>query len=715
MEIRTFAERVLFSRDLSEKLLVPGRLTDAQPGPRIESVPTPHRPQGLAFSSHKKSRSAFPKVSQLDDEGARGRVLHFFANHELLALELMALTLLRFPDAPAQFRKRIVATMRDEQKHMSLYLSRMSELGVEFGDVPLNAFFWEQLSTVPDPLGFIAGMSLTFEQANLDFSLFYRDELRTLGDDVTADILDEVLRDEIAHVRHGVHLFNQWRDPNLSQWEAYRDALKFPLTPARAKGVIFTRSHRLKAGLDEDFISRLEVYSHSRGRRPEVLVFNADFEASLAMKRAGYTPPKRVRMLIKDLEALPMFLANQDDVILVSKMPSALHLSGLKSLGYPIPEFVEFDRGQTSLPKSCSLVGRQIATCAPWGWDQQVAELLHPLSANQLQAGVVFKERVERWAPFASKSWLAERTSQWSLGLPEPWRDLCVMDPPPLVFEEAAAALTCHQGSVSTGERRLVFKAPLGSAGRGAIRVDPLDFDAGSKRWIERTIETQGSVVVEPWYDRVLDLSYLFKVDEDGTPRELGFSRFITDASGRYRGSFLAPLTRCLPDALRPFVYQAAEESDWLWQTVRTVAQNVSAELARGGFKGRAGIDLMIIRDLEGQLKLRVPLELNPRPTMGHVAHALAQPLGTRATGVWLLLTEKDCARSGHERFTDLVNDLRQRLPTETDSDGVGLRRGVFTTNDPNDARQVCGLALVTQDLDEARAVIADAGLDFDW
>jgi hypothetical protein len=38
------------------------------------------------------------------DENCRSRLLHFFCNHELLAVERMALALLHFPDAPSSFR-----------------------------------------------------------------------------------------------------------------------------------------------------------------------------------------------------------------------------------------------------------------------------------------------------------------------------------------------------------------------------------------------------------------------------------------------------------------------------------------------------------------------------------------------------------------------------------------------------------------------------------
>ena len=141
MEIREFAHQVLFSSELQTKLARPLRLTDDEPGRPLGAVDTPARPSGLALTAPRGRRVRFPTRSQLDTPHMRGRALHFFANHELLALELMALALLRFPEAPQKFRRTLVATMRDEQKHMRLYLSRMADLGVELGEIPMNSFF----------------------------------------------------------------------------------------------------------------------------------------------------------------------------------------------------------------------------------------------------------------------------------------------------------------------------------------------------------------------------------------------------------------------------------------------------------------------------------------------------------------------------------------------------------------------------------------------
>ena len=71
------------------------------------------RPNHLQFS---EERLPFPR--SFAAEHSRAQALHFFANHELLAIELMALCLLKFPNAPIPFQKGLVHTITEEQEHL---------------------------------------------------------------------------------------------------------------------------------------------------------------------------------------------------------------------------------------------------------------------------------------------------------------------------------------------------------------------------------------------------------------------------------------------------------------------------------------------------------------------------------------------------------------------------------------------------------------------
>ncbi len=219
MELREFAETILYGNNLTgDKLLQPLELTDLNPGNAIVAPIHPARPKELDFSrGHVNQKIEFPNQNNMENERQRGIVLHFFANHELLAMELMALTILRFPEAPKSFRLGVAKTIMEEQRHMQLYMNRMKELRVSFGEIPVNDFFWKCLSSMSSPMDYVTKLSMTFEQANLDFSFFYMNLMKKIGDIETAEILKTVYEEEIGHVKHGVLWFDKWRDSSQSQ------------------------------------------------------------------------------------------------------------------------------------------------------------------------------------------------------------------------------------------------------------------------------------------------------------------------------------------------------------------------------------------------------------------------------------------------------------------------------------------------------------------
>jgi len=168
IQLQEFAKQVLFGTTLEEKLSFPREeIVDTLPGYAIQAPLRLSRPDHLALREN-GTRVNHPSNAKLINEKERGRLLHFFCNHELLATELMALALLKFPEAPASFRQGVLETLKEEQIHTKLYIHRMKQCGVEFGELPLSDYFWKSVSSMEDPLDYVTRLSLTFEQANLD-------------------------------------------------------------------------------------------------------------------------------------------------------------------------------------------------------------------------------------------------------------------------------------------------------------------------------------------------------------------------------------------------------------------------------------------------------------------------------------------------------------------------------------------------------------------
>ena len=257
MELRDFADRVLFSTALEEKL-VPAALpfTDERPGP-AERPLLPARPANLQFCQRRES-PPMPHPNTLKDRKRRAAAHHIMANHELQALEVMAFVLRAFPDAPFEFRKGVAEVMADEQRHTRLHVVRVEELGMQFGDMKVNGYFWNKAQEFLSPLDYIAGLPLTFEGRNLDHTLELEASFQAAGDEKSAGVMRAIHRDEIHHVAFGITWLRRFKDPAQSDWQAYAGALKWPLRPEKSRGKVFQREARLAAGLSSEFVDELE-------------------------------------------------------------------------------------------------------------------------------------------------------------------------------------------------------------------------------------------------------------------------------------------------------------------------------------------------------------------------------------------------------------------------------------------------------------------------
>ncbi len=256
-QIRDCALSIVETHSLDVKLASPaGELADDAPGPAYRA-PAPGRPPELRIRGAREFR--VPRIGGYGDPEQRARILHALANHELQAAELFAWALLAFPDTPADFRRGLLHILADEQRHTRMYIARVEAAGARFGDFPVSGYFWSKTPAIRSPLDFICAMSLTFENANLDHTVDYAAAAREAGDDKTAAVIERIHRDEVEHVRFGWRWLQVFKGEDRSAWRAYRDHLTWPLRPAKARGRTLHRGGREAAGLDEDFIRRLEA------------------------------------------------------------------------------------------------------------------------------------------------------------------------------------------------------------------------------------------------------------------------------------------------------------------------------------------------------------------------------------------------------------------------------------------------------------------------
>ncbi len=677
MELRAFAERVLLSESLEEKLAPPpGALTDDLPGPALAVPGAPGRPGNLRLAG-RGDRVELPPERELHRDEPRAVLLHLFANHELLATELMALAILRFPEAPRAFRRALLQTLKEEQIHTRLYMERMARCGLTFGELPVNGFFWRHVSGMESPVDYVSRLSLTFEQANLDYSRHFAGVFTRLGDTDTAALLQRIYEDEISHVGLGLHWFRKWKPPGESDWEAWRKVLTFPMGPARARGnVPFNAEGRRRAGLDADFIASLEVFAQSRGRTPGVYLFNPCAERCALTRDLDATRADRTTAILgRDLDILPVLLCYEEDVVLTRRRPSDDHLRSLKEAGLHPADFEVLEPSGLLAPDSL-LRERKLGDLRPWGWSADSAATLEPL-AGQSRGGIPWNEAVRG---LYSKATAARLLAGLHPEMPEA---AALAGTVAESLEETLAAISRLR---ENGHRPVILKAPWGLAGRGHLRIEGMELNALQTAWITRTLAEQGSLVVEPWLDRVADFSVHYDIPAGGEPKLRGMVRLHNDGGGRFLACTAARMfSRLLPPEVSRVLHESRAQH-FYEQVLPARLQEIMGE---SGFRGWLGVDAFFHRTPEG-IQLRPVVEINPRCTMGRVTLEARRFVAAESPVTWRIFYHRHFQEAGCASAVEYAARLRAAHPMVRD--GPRLLSGAVCVNDPATAESFLGV-----------------------
>ncbi len=682
IQLQEFAKRVLFGTTIEDKLDYPcEEIVDTNRGDPIKTPRSLSRPKRLSLRDDNK-RVDHPRASKLIDVRERGRLLHFFANHELLATELMSLALLKFPDAPKSFRAGLLNTLKEEQIHTRIYMHRMKQCGIEFGELPLSGYFWKSVSSMEDPLDYVTRLSLTFEQANLDYSREYGKIFAEVGDQSTADILERIYQDEIQHVGFGLRWFRRWKQSGKSDWEAFKEKLIFPLSPSRAKGNIYNAAGRKAAGLNRAFIEDLQVYQQSRGRTPIVRWFNPDAEG-YASQNSAKPIENSNPTLQQDLAFLLAYLSRKDDILVLPQRPSRVFLRSIQDLSFPLPELVT-----QSSPAGIPSIKRKIGGIRPWAWTPDTVGLFSDMFpcvtrtpiASELWNSDIRLLHSKLWATEQAETLFKKSSGNWiapSSTLGRPVSNLCELD-------RARGELG------EKGYHNIVCKAPFGAAGRGnRCLMEKEAISESMSQWLENIWLRQDIVLVEPWLKIVFDFSVHFNVNDESVELQ-AFTRLFNNARGQFKGVLSSGFGSIQNEALnrlllsddrgKPRVYRWYEEKLVPW--LRSI-------LDKSKYTGPLSIDAFIYQEPEGSLRLKPLSEINPRYTMGRIGHELGTRVAGGSAGLLQIVNKSQLREIGYSTFNDYCEELKQNHPVRTARiSKPQIISGSFPLTDPSKAQK---------------------------
>ncbi|TWG94053.1 uncharacterized ferritin-like protein (DUF455 family) [Luteimonas sp. J16] len=144
----------------------------------------------------------------LGSDPGRAAFLHAIAHIELNAVDLAWDAAYRFRGMPPDYYADWVRIADDEARHFLLLRERLRAFGHDYGDFDAHNGLWEMCEkTAHDGLARMALVPRVLEARGLDVTPGMIAKLRSLGDDASADALEVILREEVAHVAAGSRWF----------------------------------------------------------------------------------------------------------------------------------------------------------------------------------------------------------------------------------------------------------------------------------------------------------------------------------------------------------------------------------------------------------------------------------------------------------------------------------------------------------------------------
>lgn len=295
--------------------------------------------------------------------------------------------------------------------------------------------------------------------------------------------------------------------------------------------------------------------------------FNPENDLALgAAPNGNYTPPRAAIALRRAGALLPSLWAEPDDEILV------------------------IDRVDNAMPRHPAVTTDAAGydDLRPWGWSRYTAEVM--LRHGAMVSALPSHERLDRYRRLSHRDIAAQVLSH--------------IDAPDHLIPVTATSTTEALQAINKFGGRAVVKLPWSCSGRGVVPVT--DITETTAKTIENLLHRQGSVTVEPLYDKVRDFAMLFH--KSGTSIAYrGLSLFVADNAGHYGGNIIAPQAELMASL-------PADPTEYI-APLRDALTDLLDD-----YEGWIGIDMVAYKATDGTLAIAPCIEVNLRMTMGVAA-----------------------------------------------------------------------------------------------
>jgi hypothetical protein len=281
----------------------------------------------------------------------------------------------------------------------------------------------------------------------------------------------------------------------------------------------------------------------------------------------------------------------------------------------------------------------------PWGWSPAAHKLLSPLKSSCSEE--FLSSPVSEWNPiyrdlyskkFAleiNKKLLSNFSSE--IFLPEQqMAKICVSKQD---FENAISQWG-----------KIMVKAPWSASGRGLQPITKTPVHPKVWEKIMGIVNEQGYAIAEPFLDKIFDIAFLF-----GSKKEkisfIGYSYFITDKKGQYKGNYINGLPDNIGDELKFFIKKV--KSELVYPLVSVLEKSrLTTE-----YEGFLGVDMLIYLNDNQELKLNPCLEINVRQNMGLLSLKLRNLISEEKSGIFKIFYIPGMT------FLDFKSEMENKYP----------------------------------------------------
>jgi uncharacterized ferritin-like protein (DUF455 family) len=229
-----------------------GELRADASSPRPDPISAPGRP-----AKPKLVNARQVPQRGLGSEAGRAALVHAVAHIEFNAINLAWDAVYRFRGMPDDYYRDWASCANDEARHFAMLSRRLAELHHAYGDFDAHDGLWQMAEkTAGSDTARMALVPRVLEARGLDVTPGMIERLRHLGDTRTVEILEVILREEVAHVAAGTRWYRHCCDRDgLEPVETFFALLR-DYMGVNLRGP-FNRPARLEAGFVEEELEQL--------------------------------------------------------------------------------------------------------------------------------------------------------------------------------------------------------------------------------------------------------------------------------------------------------------------------------------------------------------------------------------------------------------------------------------------------------------------------